>query len=315
MKLLAAVGCRKGLAVMAEQALSRFLSVVQKVSRRKLTSQRVRRNAVRTLATVIALVGAVIILFPLAWMVSSSLKTKFGVFKIPPIWIPRDPQWSNYYEALTFNPFHLYFKNTVFYAGTVTFGQLLSCSFIAFGFARLRAPGRDTLFAIMLSTMMLPSQVTIIPQYILFAKLRWLNSFKPLIVPSFFGSAYLIFLLRQFYMGISREIDDAARIDGCGYFSIWWRIILPLSKPALAAVAILTFMWHWNAYMGPLIYLNSNEQYTLSLGLHMFRAPFGGTAYHWLMAASVVTVLPCVVIFFIAQRYFIQGIVITGLKG
>jgi len=280
-----------------------------------LTSKSFRENVVRVVATGVATLGLVAILFPIAWMLSSSLKTKFGVFKIPPIWIPRDPQWSNYVDALTFNPFHLYLKNTLFYAGSVTFGQLLSCSFIAFGYARLRAPGRDLFFAIMLSTMMLPAQVTIIPRYILFARLGWLNSFKPLIVPSFFGGAYLIFLLRQFYMGISREIDDAAKIDGCGYFGIWWRIIIPLSKPALGAVAILTFMFNWNNYMGPLIYINSNEKFTLSLGLHMFRAPFGGTAYHWLMAASVVTVLPCVIIFFVAQRQFIQGIVITGLKG
>jgi len=300
---------------MGQRGLAQYLGAVQRASRRKLNSRTFRKNVVKVLATSVALMGLVVVLFPIAWMLSSSLKTKFGVFKIPPIWIPRDPQWSNYIDALTFNPFHLYLKNTLYYAGTVTFGQLLSCSFIAFGYARLRAPGRDTFFAIMLSTMMLPSQVTIIPQYILFAKLRWLNSFKPLIVPSFFGSAYLVFLLRQFYMGISREIDDAARIDGCGYFGIWWRIIVPLSKPALGAVAILTFMWNWNNYMGPLIYINSNEKFTLSLGLQMFRAPFGGTAYHWLMAASVVTVLPCVVIFFIAQRQFIQGIVITGLKG
>lgn len=300
---------------MGQQALSHYIGAVQRASRRKLTSKRFRENLVRGVATGVATLGLVAVLFPIAWMLSSSLKTKFGVFKVPPIWIPRDPQWSNYIEALTFNPFHLYLKNTLFYAGSVTFGQLLSCSFIAFGYARLRAPGRDLFFAIMLSTMMLPAQVTIIPQYILFAKLGWLNSFKPLIVPSFFGGAYLIFLLRQFYMGISREIDDAAKIDGCGYFGIWWRIILPLSKPALGAVAILTFMFNWNNYMGPLIYINSNEKFTLSLGLHMFRAPFGGTAYHWLMAASVVTVLPCVIIFFVAQRQFIQGIVITGLKG
>jgi multiple sugar transport system permease protein len=300
---------------MARQTPSGHVRSWREVFSGALSSKRFRDTVVTVVATSIALAGTIVILFPIAWMLSSSLKTKFGVFKVPPVWIPRDPQWSNYIDALTFNPFHLYFKNTVMYAGACTLGQLLSCSFIACGFARLRAPGRDTFFAIMLSTMMLPSQVTIIPQFLLFARLHWLNSLKPLIVPTFFGSAYLVFLLRQFYMGISREIDDAARIDGCGYFGIWWRIILPLSKPALGAVAILTFMWHWNDYMGPLIYLNSNEKYTLSLGLQMFRAPFGGTAYHWLMAASLVTVLPCVIIFFVAQRQFIQGIVVTGLKG
>jgi len=281
-----------------------------------LTSVSFRKKVITIVSTFITSVGALIILFPVAWMISTSLKTKFGVYKMPPEWIPKDPQWHNYVDALTFNPFHLYFRNTVFYSVTVMIGELLSCSFIAYGFARLRAPGRDKLFVAVLSTMMLPSQVTIIPQYILFVKiLGWKNSYKPLTVPAFFGSAYLIFLLRQFYMGISKEMDEAARIDGCGYFSIWWRIILPLSKPALGAVAILSFMWHWNTFMGPLLYLSTNEKYTLSLGLQMFRAPFGGTPYHWLMAASLVTVLPCVIVFFFTQRYFVQGIVITGLKG
>jgi len=275
-----------------------------------------RKRVVTTTATILAIAGSLIILFPVAWMLSTSLKTKFGVYKMPPEWIPSDPQWINYYEALTFNPFHVYFKNTIFYAVSVMIGELLSCSFIAYGFARLRAPGRDKLFMGVLATMMLPAQVTIIPRYIFFVRvLGWRDSYKPLIVPAFFGSAYLIFLLRQFYMGISREMDEAARIDGCGYFSTWWRITLPLSRPALGAVSILSFMWHWNTFMGPLLYLSSNKKYTLSLGLQMFRAPFGGTPYHWLMAASLVTVLPCVIVFFFTQRYFVQGIVITGLKG
>jgi ABC-type glycerol-3-phosphate transport system permease component len=282
----------------------------------RLTSKSFRKRTITALATAIAIAGSIIILFPVAWMLSTSLKTKFGVFKMPPEWIPRDPQWQNYRDALTFNPWHIYFKNTIIYAVSVMIGELLSCSAIAYGFARLRAPGRDKIFMAVLATMMLPAQVTIIPRYILFVRvLGWRDSYKPLIVPAFFGSAYLIFLLRQFYMGISSEMDDASRIDGCGYFSTWWRIILPLSKPALGAVSILSFMWHWNTFMGPLLYLSSNKKYTLSLGLQMFRAPFGGTPYHWLMAASLVAVLPCVIVFFFTQRFFVQGIVITGLKG
>jgi multiple sugar transport system permease protein len=282
----------------------------------RLRSKSFRRGMVTTVATILAIAGSLMILFPVAWMLSTSLKTKFAVYRMPPQWIPSDPQWQNYYDALTFNPFHIYFKNTIFYAASVMIGELLSCSFVAYGFARLRAPGRDKLFMAVLATMMLPAQVTIIPRYILFVRvLGWKDSYKPLIVPAFFGSAYLIFLLRQFYMSISREMDDASRIDGCGYFSTWWRIILPLSKPALGAVSILSFMWHWNTFMGPLLYLSSNKKYTLSLGLQMFRAPFGGTPYHWLMAASLVTVLPCVIVFFFTQRFFVQGIVITGLKG
>jgi len=285
-------------------------------TRRLLSSKSLRQRLATAMATIITCAGAVVILFPVAWMLSTSLKTRFEVYKFPPQWMPRSPQWHNYVDALTFNPFHIFLRNTIFFACSAMIGELISCSFIAYGFSRLRAPIRDLLFVIVLATMMLPEQVTIIPQYILFVKyLRWGDSYKPLIVPAFFGSAYLIFLLRQFYMGISREMDEAARIDGCGYFSTWWRIILPLSKPALGAVAILSFMWHWNTFMGPLLYLSSNKKYTLSLGLQMFRAPFGGTPFHWLMAASLVTVLPCVIVFFFTQRYFIQGIVITGLKG
>jgi multiple sugar transport system permease protein len=267
------------------------------------------------LATVLSLLGALVILFPVAWMVSTSLKTRTETLAMPPVWIPKSLQWINYTEALTFNPFGLYFWNTTKYTLAVVLGEVLSCSFIAFGFARLRSPLRNILFLLLLSTMMLPSEVTLIPTYILFSKLGWTNSYKPLIVPAFFGSAYLIFMMRQFFMSIPKEYDEAAIIDGASYFGIWWRIILPNSRPALGAVAIMSFMWHWRNYQGPLIYLSDNRKFTLSLGLSMFRTPFGGTPWHWLMAASLTVILPCVVVFFIFQRYFIQGIVISGVKG
>ena len=162
---------------------------------------------------------------------------------------------------------------------------------------------------------MLPGQVTLIPQYVMFAKLHWLNSYKPLLAPAFFGSAYLIFLVRQFYRSLPKDYEEAALIDGANYLGIWWRIILPLSKPALGAVAILSFMFHYNDFQGPLLYINDNLKYPLSLGLQQFRAPFGGTAFHLLMAASLVTTIPPLVVFFVAQRYFIQGIVVSGVKG
>jgi len=268
------------------------------------------------LATVLALMGACVVLFPVMWMLSTSLKTRTETLAMPPIWIPKELQWINYQEALTFNPFGLYFMNTTFkYVLWVVLGETLSCSFIAFGFARLRSPLRTPLFLLMLSTMMLPTEVTLIPTYVLFSKLGWTNSFRPLVVPAFFGSAYLIFMLRQFYLTIPREYDEAAIIDGASYLGIWWRIILPMSKPALGAVAIMSFMWHWRNYQGPLIYLSDNNKFTLSLGLSMFRTPFGGTPWHWLMAASLIVILPCVIVFFIFQRYFIQGVVISGVKG
>jgi len=194
-------------------------------------------------------------------------------------------------------------------------GTLLSSSIVAYGFARLRARGRDVLFMILLSTMMIPPQVTMIPVFALFKLLNWTDTFKPLIIPNFFGGAFFIFLLRQFYMTIPIELDDAAKIDGCSYLSIFSRIILPLTKPALATVAIFSFMWSWNDFMDPLIYLNSRDKLTLTLALNRFTGMYGMTAWNLLMAASLVVALPCFVLFFFAQRYFIQGIVVTGLKG
>jgi ABC-type glycerol-3-phosphate transport system permease component len=279
-------------------------------------SKRFRERFTIVASVVIIILGALVILFPISWMVSTSLKTRMETLAMPPIWIPKELQWINYKESLTFNPFGLYFVNTAFkYVLWVVLGETLSCAFIAFGFARLRSPLRNALFLLLLSTMMLPTEVTLIPTYILFSKLGWTNSFKPLVVPAFFGSAYLIFLLRQFYLGIPKEYDEAAIIDGASYFGIWWRIILPMSKPALGAVAIMSFMWHWRNYQGPLIYLSDNNLFTLSLGLSMFRTPFGGTPWHWLMAASLIVILPCVIMFFVFQRYFIQGVVISGVKG
>lgn len=280
-----------------------------------LSSARAQERVLAIASTLLALFLLVVLLFPIFWMISTSLKGPIEALKMPPNWIPVELQWKNYYDALTFNPFGQYFLNTLYFAGMVVVAEVISNSFIAFGFARLRAPGRNFLFVFVLATLMVPGEVTLIPQYILFSKLKWLNSFKPLIVPAWFGSAYLIFLLRQFYMGLPKEYDEAAIIEGASYLDIWARIILPLSKPALGAVAIMSFIFHWNTFQGPLIYLNDNSKYTVSLGLSMFRAPFGGTPWHWYMAASLAVIAPCVVVFFIAQRYFIQGIVISGVKG
>jgi multiple sugar transport system permease protein len=277
--------------------------------------KRFQEQSAIVLATIVVVLGALVVLFPVAWMVSTSLKTRTETLAMPPVWIPKKLQWVNYAEALTFNPFGLYFWNTAKYVFAVVVGEVLSCSFIAFGFARLRSPLRNILFLLLLSTMMLPAEVTLIPTYILFSKLGWTNSYKPLVVPAFFGSAYLIFMLRQFFMGIPKEYDEAAIIDGASRFGIWWRIILPNSKPALGAVAIMSFMWHWRNYQGPLIYVSDNRKFTLSLGLSMFRTPFGGTPWHWLMAASLIVILPCIIMFFVFQRYFIQGVVISGVKG
>jgi multiple sugar transport system permease protein len=280
------------------------------------SSRRNRELMVTIICTALCVLGAVIVLFPLAWMISTSLKTRAEVPKFPPVWIPAIPQWGNYPQALTgANGFGTYFKNTMIYAGGAMIGELISCSMVGYGFARLRAPGKNALFVLVLATMMLPGWVTLIPQYVMFSKMGWIDSYYPLVVPRFFGSAYLIFMLRQFYKTLPKDYEEAALIDGANFLGIWARIILPLSLPALGAVAIMSFMFHYQDFNGPLIYINSQNNWPMSLGLQQFRAPFGGTAFHLLMAASVTTIIPPIILFFLAQRYFIQGIVVSGVKG
>lgn len=259
-------------------------------------------------------IGACVVMLPLVWMISTSLKPIGQVAVYPIIWIPKPILWENYPKALTYIPFFKYTLNTIKVVFWTTLGVLISCSLVAYGFARFRAPGLDVLFLVLLSTIMLPSQVTLIPVFILFSKMGWVDTLKPLIIPSFFGNAYDIFLLRQFFMTIPLEMDDAARIDGCGPFGIYWRIILPLSKPAVATVAIFHFMWAWNDFFNPLIYLHHRDNWTLALGLSSFRQLYE-TRVNLLMAASFVAVLPCILLFFFAQRLFIQGIVVSGVKG
>lgn len=261
-------------------------------------------------------VGLVFFLFPIYWMVTASLKTLDEVFLFPPSWWPKELQWQNYREALTFMPFGRYALNTILVTSANVVGTVLSCSLVAFAFARLRAKVRDVMFLFVLSTMMLPPQVTMIPVYILFQRLGMVDTYWPLTLPAFFAtSPFSIFLLRQFFMTVPKELDEAALIDGCSYFGIWWRVLLPAAKPALLTVALFTFTAHWNDLLGPLIYINSYEKLTLALGLANFRAMYGATPWHLLMAASIVVVAPCLLVYGFSQRYFMQGIVITGSKG
>lgn len=262
----------------------------------------------------LVLIGTVI-LVPVAWMLSTALKADAEVFLFPPRWIPKTLHWENFRRGLTFLPFARYLTNTVIITAMALLGQLLSSPLVAYAFARLRAPARDALFLLVLSTMMLPSQVTMVPLFVWFSKLGWVDTYLPLIVPNFFGNAYYIFLLRQFLLTIPPELADAAKIDGCGYFGTYAKIFLPLSKPALATVAIFCFMFNWNDFMRPLIYLTSTEKWTLTLALSRFTSSYGQTAWNQLMGISLIVILPCVMLFFFAQRYFIQGIVITGVKG
>ncbi|MCC9077055.1 carbohydrate ABC transporter permease [Litorilinea aerophila] len=303
--------------VSQEQTISSQQTAAAVGRRRISLRRRLRESGLALMIHLILIPMAVLFLLPLAWMLSTSLKDASGVFAFPPQWIPDLIRWENYGLAMSVLPFGRFFMNTSIITFTAMFGQLLSCSLVAFAFARLRWSGRHVLFIIVLSTMMLPNQVTLIPTFLLFRQLGWLDTFLPMIVPAFFGGGpFLIFLMRQFFMTLPTELDDAARIDGCNTFGIYWRIILPLAKPVMIAAAIFSFESHWNDFFRPLIYLQSREKFTLSLGLHAFNSDYGrGTDWHLLMAASLVVMLPVILVFFIAQRYFIQGVVFSGVKG
>jgi multiple sugar transport system permease protein len=270
----------------------------------------VRRTAIYATLVLVGL----IFLLPFAWMVSTSVKPNDQVFVYPPQWIPDPILWDNYVDALTEVPFLSYFRNTVFIASLTVIGNLLSCSLVAYGFSRVRWFGRDAVFLIVLATMMLPTATTLVPLYVIFRKLGWMGTFNPLVVPPFFGTAFFIFLLRQFFMTIPMDLSDAARIDGENEFGIFWRIILPLSKPALATVALFSFLWSWSDFFGPLIFLTNEDLYTISLGLVQFQSRYD-TAWGQVMAAATVFTLPVLVLFFVSQRQFVEGVTVTGLKG
>jgi len=252
---------------------------------------------------------------PLAWLLSTSLKAEGTEFLLPPRWIPEQVVWANYPTALTTLPFHLYLWNTLVVAVLSLAGTLLTASMAAFAFARLRFPGRSILFTLLLSTLMLPQAVTLIPKFIIFRNLDWVNTLNPLWVPWWFGGgAFFVFLLRQFLMTLPHELDEAARIDGAGDVRILWQILVPLCKPVIAAVAIFAFLRYYDDFMGPLIYLNSNEKYPLSLGVRFFAGRYGDR-WQLVMAVSALMLAPVVVLFFVAQRQFIRGIQMTGLAG
>ncbi len=252
-------------------------------------------------------------LAPALWMISSSLKPDYEIFATPPTLWPASPRWRNYPEALTSLPFGRFAVNTLIIALSSIVGHLLSCSIVAYGFAQLRAPGKGFFFVLMLSTLMLPYPVTMVPLFIIFSKLGWINNFAPLILPTFFGNAFYIFLLRQAFKQIPPDLEDAARMDGASTLQVLWNVILPLSRPALATVAVFTFQAAWNDFLAPLIFLHDQSLYTLQLGLSLFRGAYD-VQWAYLMAASLVVTLPVIVIFFLAQRSFIEGVGFAGTK-
>lgn len=281
-----------------------------------LTTSRLHPITRLLLYAVLAAVSAGFVL-PLAWMVCVSLKPAEEVTRFPPTFFPQAPQIDAYVRVFgseTFD-FPLYARNTLIIAVLSGAGMLISSSIAAYGFARIPFRGRTLLFGVCLATMMIPFPVTMVPTYMIFKHLGWIGTFKPLWVPAWFGAAFNIFLLRQFFMGIPRELEEAAMIDGCTTWGCFRRIILPLSKPALAVVALFHFIAVWNDLLGPLIYLSHQDQFTLSLGLQFTQSKAGDTPWNELMAATTVTILPVLILFFLAQRTFIRGIAAAGLKG
>jgi multiple sugar transport system permease protein len=277
-------------------------------------NRRVHRWAYHTLAHLFMLALSAVFLIPLFWMISTALKTRAQTWLFPPEWIPDPLVWENFPEVFTVVPFLLFIQNTLIIVLWNILGAVFSTSLVAYGFARLRFPGRDGLFLLLIATLMIPYQVTLIPTFILFKLLGWINTYLPLTVPAFTGSAFFIFLMRQYLMSIPFELDDAARIDGCNTFQVLYYILLPLCIPPLTIVVVFTFIGVWSDFLGPLIFLNENTKYTIALGLNMLRGRHG-TDWNLLMAASLMAVLPTLVLYFFAQNRLIGGIASVGLKG
>jgi multiple sugar transport system permease protein len=303
---------------MSSTTVSKTSPAVSISVRTDVGTSRLRRRPIRLGRTaVLALLcfGALVMIFPFLWLVSTSLKQQSQIFLYPPQWIPNPIRWENYSEALTQLPFARYTLNTLVITVFTMAGVLLTSSLAAYGFARTHFPGRDIIFMVLLSTLMLPYAVIMIPQYIMFKYLGWIDTNLPLIVPFWFGGGiFNIFLLRQFFRTIPPDLIEAARIDGAGELRIYAQIVLPLAGPALAVVAIFTFINTWNDFLGPLIYLSSQDKFTIALGLSAFKGLFS-TRWEYLMAASTVMITPIIVLFFLTQRYFVQGIAMTGTKG
>lgn len=281
-----------------------------------------RRISYRLFLYVTGTALAVIFAIPFLWALSTSLKDASSIYIDPPQWIPNPIMFQNYVQAMQLAPFHIYFRNTIVITVLAGIGRVFVSSVIAYGFARFRFPGRDVLFLILLGTMMIPDQVLIVPRFLLFNVLGWVNTFLPLIVPAYFGATpFMIFLGRQFLMSLPRELDEAAEVDGAGPVTIFIRVLLPLSKPFLATAAILSFQGDWNAFLPPLVYLQNEAKYTVALGLRYISGLSGGVGMaglpvdHLIMAASITALMPVVVIFLVFQKYFVRGIVMSGIKG
>ncbi|MDI9549554.1 MAG: carbohydrate ABC transporter permease [Chloroflexota bacterium] len=290
-------------------------NVAGQEQRSQFSAYRALRLLETSLVHVILVIGALAFIFPFYWLIITSIKSNAELFIWPPTLIPRTVELFHYGDALQEVPILRYMGNSTYLTVLNLIGVLISSSLVAFGFTRYHVPGSRILFAALLATMMLPHHVTMIPLFLVFRALGWVDTFRPLWVPAFLGNAFFIFLLRQFFASIPSELFDAARIDGSSEFGQYWRIMLPLSKPALTTVAIFQFQWTWNDFLNPLIYINSQSKKTIALGLQDFYKSQTTVEWQQLMAASVLMVAPVVLVFFFLQRYFIEGIALTGLKG
>jgi multiple sugar transport system permease protein len=267
----------------------------------------------RVLLYIVLILIAVIMVVPFLWMLSTSLKTQYDAVKIPLVWIPDPPQWENYVKLFTEQPMFQFMLNTIKIVFFVVLGQLFFSSLAAYSFARISFKGRNVVFFFYIATLMVPGQVTMIPTYLMFAKAGLTDNHLALILPAFF-SAFGVFLLRQFFMSLPRELEEAAEIDGCNPFMTYWRIMLPLVVPAMLTLGVFTLMNTWNDYMGPLIYLSSPEKYTMTLGIAYFKGVYT-TQWNLVMAGSIVSVVPILIAYLCAQKYFIEGIAFSGVKG
>jgi len=277
-------------------------------------SRRARRAIFAAFWYIALGITAVAVMLPYVWMVSTSLKGPGEIFAYPPNWIPRTWRFQNYIEAWNAAPFGQYFLNSTFVALAVTIGQLITCALAAFAFARMEFRGKRLMFALFLSTTMISTQVTLVPSYLVLKAFHWLDTYQALIVP-FLANAFGVFMMRQYFMTLPRELEDAAKLDGCGRLRFLWQVVLPLSKPAIASQALFAFMANWNAYLWPLIVTTSERMRTLQIGLHYFVSQEGGTRWGVFMAATVLASLPIVILYLIVQRSFVEGIATTGIQG
>jgi multiple sugar transport system permease protein len=277
-------------------------------------SRKLQQRINHGLLHVILILLGITFLAPLAWVITTSLKLPGQVFVTPIEWIPEHPRWENYVEIFTYLPFQKFILNSFFLAALESAGAVVSSTIVAYGLARIRWPGRDAVFSLVITTMMLPGVITLIPMFVMFRKIDWVGTYYPLWVPAWFGNAFFIFLMRQYMTTIPFELDEAARIDGAGHARTLWQVVVPLCGPALATVAIFAVLGSYSSFMLPRIYISQTAMYTIQLGLDLFRGRFGNF-WHLVMAASMISILPPIILFFLAQKNFVQGVQLSGLAG